>query len=102
MKWEIMPEVTCKQLRKIMMDEYTKTLLAVAGSTPDNVSKDLEDCLKRIAREVNQNVKRLLVPGQVDINLLNPSIAKLNVIYDYLYVYYEFFFFFLTGCKFCM
>ncbi|KAI9350369.1 hypothetical protein BD770DRAFT_394276 [Pilaira anomala] len=78
MKWERMPEVTCKQLRKIMMDEYTKTLLAVAGSTPDNLSKDLEDCLKRVAREVNQNVKRLLVPGHVDINLLNPSIAKLN------------------------
>ncbi|KAI8090687.1 hypothetical protein BDF21DRAFT_195583 [Thamnidium elegans] len=96
--WIRIPDTVSKASRNIMTVHYQETLQAVAGSTDDNVSSDLEQNIRRIARGINQNIKTLVVPGLMDKNLLDPSVTALKVTGKvFLYIVYYLLQFLLSG-----
>ncbi|KAI8098247.1 uncharacterized protein B0P05DRAFT_521060 [Gilbertella persicaria] len=75
LEWQAMSQTVDTQLKQVLSDVYSKTLLHVAGSTSDDV--DLNQLGKRylqpLGKEIHQRTRKKLFPGSISEYLLRPD-----------------------------
>jgi hypothetical protein len=66
-------------VRKILLDNYGKTLDHIPGSVAGSDNGDAERVLKAIATNTDKKLQNMLIPGAIDSNMLNPKLAAETV-----------------------
>lgn len=78
-KWGPLTSDVMLDIKNILADAYEDTLNDIPGVSQENVDKKIKEQLRICARSINKALKRLLLPGEVDPNLLDPSTHELKV-----------------------